>query len=566
MPYVPTGRPRGRPPHPDVLTPAEQRVLALVREGLTNAEIAIRLELSPTTVKYHVANMLSKLDLPDRHALAAWEAPERRRRPVALSALLLGWFVAPRRWVLPGSASPARVAVGGLLGVVALMAVAAIVATAVAFRRSADEDLPAPPAGATSTQPPAASAPPATPAPSPAAAVAWVRTLRGPQGEIAADAALTPDGSVLVVGVTGSPSFLGTTGDTGDVALVKLRPSGKREWVKRINAPGFESPSALAVDAAGEIYVAGHGLVPGASRHVLLMKLTGNGGVEWQAQFGEWTGEAFDIAVAPDGSVSLVGWVVRNPEDDPRAELLVTRVAASGRRVWTVYEGGVQSHSPMGIATDPSDGSTYVTACLERSNDGMSCTAALLKYDNSGRRVWTQDLGELPRARNGSFKGNAPVAVGSTGSITIAFPTGQRQPLPSDGSSEPNTDIEIRRYRSDGRLLWSRAFGWEGYDEPTGITVLEDGSVWVTGGAEHRSPAAAHPSVDLFLARISPDGTLESSSFVGGERDDWGLGLATSHDSRAVYAVGFTFNRYLDGRAHPPGIAWDPDMLIAKFR
>jgi DNA-binding CsgD family transcriptional regulator len=68
---------RGRPRHPDVLTPAEWRVLDLVRDGRSNGEIAVALGLSPNTVKYHVANMLAKLQLPDRQALARWNPPRR---------------------------------------------------------------------------------------------------------------------------------------------------------------------------------------------------------------------------------------------------------------------------------------------------------------------------------------------------------------------------------------------------------------------------------------------------------------------------------------------------------
>ena len=63
---------RGRPRHPDVLTPAEWRVLDALREGGTNAEIAARLGLSLDTVKYHISNMLAKLELRDRRALASW--------------------------------------------------------------------------------------------------------------------------------------------------------------------------------------------------------------------------------------------------------------------------------------------------------------------------------------------------------------------------------------------------------------------------------------------------------------------------------------------------------------
>lgn len=68
---------RGRPPYPDVLTPAEWHVLEQLRNGLTNAEIAIELGISPDGVKYHISNMLGKLDLPDRHALARWQPPGR---------------------------------------------------------------------------------------------------------------------------------------------------------------------------------------------------------------------------------------------------------------------------------------------------------------------------------------------------------------------------------------------------------------------------------------------------------------------------------------------------------
>src|SRR5690242_10520751 len=64
---------RGRPPHADILTPAEWRVLEHLRQGQTNAEIAVRLGITPDGVKFHVSNMLAKLNLPDRAALAAWE-------------------------------------------------------------------------------------------------------------------------------------------------------------------------------------------------------------------------------------------------------------------------------------------------------------------------------------------------------------------------------------------------------------------------------------------------------------------------------------------------------------
>ncbi len=59
-----------------VLTTREIEVLALVAQGISNQEIGDRLFISAFTVKRHIANILTKLDVPSRAAAAAYAIRE----------------------------------------------------------------------------------------------------------------------------------------------------------------------------------------------------------------------------------------------------------------------------------------------------------------------------------------------------------------------------------------------------------------------------------------------------------------------------------------------------------
>ena len=88
-----TRRGRGRPRHPDLLTPAEWHVLDLVRHGMRRAEIARRRGTSVDAVKYHLANISDKLGVGARQ-LRRWPgvpatspiAARRRTNPMTASS------------------------------------------------------------------------------------------------------------------------------------------------------------------------------------------------------------------------------------------------------------------------------------------------------------------------------------------------------------------------------------------------------------------------------------------------------------------------------------------------
>jgi Tol biopolymer transport system component/DNA-binding CsgD family transcriptional regulator len=110
-----------------MLTPREQEVHALLRDGLTNPEIAERLGITRETAKHHVSEIISKLGVTTREEAAVWRpeppAPRPRRR----------WWAPLIAWLRPLTLAKAA-------GLAASLAVAAAVAVlAWGVLRTSDE-------------------------------------------------------------------------------------------------------------------------------------------------------------------------------------------------------------------------------------------------------------------------------------------------------------------------------------------------------------------------------------------------------------------------------------------
>lgn len=88
-------RGRGRPAHPDVLTPTEWTTVDAVRHGMSNGQIARRRGVSLDAVKQSVASARDKLGVDDRGGLRTWpgvraDSPLHAMEPDMTTPLDLG--------------------------------------------------------------------------------------------------------------------------------------------------------------------------------------------------------------------------------------------------------------------------------------------------------------------------------------------------------------------------------------------------------------------------------------------------------------------------------------------
>jgi DNA-binding CsgD family transcriptional regulator len=136
----------------DDLTEREREVLALLRLGLTNEEIAGRLNITLDGAKYHVSQILSKLGVATREEAAA----EAIRRDAPKARLRRRWWAA---WPLAAKAAGAALVVAAVTGL-GVLAWGVLVtegqddeaAATLATPRANDESTPSAPPTGSATQ------------------------------------------------------------------------------------------------------------------------------------------------------------------------------------------------------------------------------------------------------------------------------------------------------------------------------------------------------------------------------------------------------------------------------
>jgi len=141
----------------------------------------------------------------------------------------------------------------------------------------------------------------------------WKKTFGTPSSDSGRAVATDALGNIFVTGTT-TGAFGGTNAGGDDGFVLKLDVLGNVVWTSQFGINGTDDAQALAVDAAGNIYVAGSttgnlGSTNAGQSDVFLRKLSQDGSVQWTFQFGgSGREEPGGISLDQFGNVYLAGW------------------------------------------------------------------------------------------------------------------------------------------------------------------------------------------------------------------------------------------------------------------
>ena len=201
---------------------------------------------------------------------------------------------------------------------------------------------------------------------------------------------------------------------------------------------------------------------------------------------------------------------------------------------WTKLLGTSSTEWGMGVTVDSSD-NIYVSGTSHGELDGNTSSGGgdivLVKYNSSGTKQWTRQLGTL---YGDAGKG---VTVDSSDNIYV---TGYTR-LGLDGNnSSGNFDIFLVKYNSSGTKQWTRQLGTGNNDLAYGVTVDSSDNLYLTGytlgGLDNNTSSGEK---DIFLVKYNSSGTKQWTRQLGTSSSDWAEDV-TVDSSDNIYVTGYT--------------------------
>jgi len=316
-------------------------------------------------------------------------------------------------------------------------------------------------------------------------------------------------GNVIIAGYR---NLAGGTND--DYYTVKFRADGSGVLWSAVydRSGGSDQVSDVTVDANNDVIVTGT-VWNGINLDIHTVKYCGTTGsascggksggeVIWEQSFnGAANGSDAGTAVSVDQNSDVyVGGYSQNGSGK-EDYLLLKYPSAGGAPLWQARYSGPAGYPGTNKIASIAAGASGV-AVTGQSWNGTVFECATMKYDLQGNPLWPQ----VKRYTDGPYPCFGKlVKMDASGNVIIA----------ASAANEIDLDIYLAKYAAaSGAQLWANTFDGHDSDEPKGMALDADGSLYITG---YSATATGH--YDFYTARhdASNGNILWSSIFDSGD-------------------------------------------------
>jgi hypothetical protein len=376
-------------------------------------------------------------------------------------------------------------------------------------------------------------------------------------------------------------------------AQIDAATVGTELWSKTFGDTSSDAGLAVAVDASGNVFIAGRfggvvnfggGSLFGAGQlDIFVAKYSGTTGQHiWSKRFGSTLNEeGTAIAVDPSGNVFVTGYFEGTVDfggvglvSAGSSDVFLLKLnGTTGAHIWSRRFGGTSSDVGNSVAVDPMGtpaitgtfsgtadfgGSTFISS---GSNDIFAS-----KYDRSnGGHLWSRAFGGT-----GSDDGLS-IATDSSGN---AYVTGYylSSAINFGGGALTNAGnydgYLVKLASADGSHVWSKRFGGGSVDR-TYAVAARSGSVFVTGDYFSASidfgggAVSTNGPGDAFLAKFDTNGAHQWSRSIGGISGEAGFAVTIDGSGDSIITGFFLSESNFGG--FPLNSAGNADVAIAKY-
>ncbi len=356
------------------------------------------------------------------------------------------------------------------------------------------------------------------------------------------------DGNIIVAGAVGGALPGQTYAGDQDSFVRKYDRSGNEVWTRQFGSSGLDSAYALRVDAFANIYVAGStaGALSGqnssGSSDVYLRKYDPQGNELWTRQFGSSALDVLrDATLDSAGHLYVCGTTNGSLTDAPNAgaaDAFLRKYDSEGNVLDTQQFGTEGYDMCSALAMDPSDHLLMVgrtNSALPGQTQVGKSDFFLRRYAQTGAVLWTRQDGTIDYD-----EGNA-VAVDGDGNVYVAGETSGELP----GQTAQGSDSFLRKYDASGNVLWSKQFGIAARDWANDVNVDGSSRVFVVGA---RELGGVNGGQHGYVRKYDSEGALLWSQQIDAP-DAQVATASTLDDAGYLYVVGITGSA-LPSQAH----------------